>query len=611
MAHDSVPDTQIAPVCPWWDAQKGGCYAPERLISYKLSVQQLVQKFTDSLLRDWGCRLVTAWSLDPVGGILVLTAVSGADKALLAAVHLDCAKHLSGVTVDERVVKYFKDVREPYPDGRQFGDRDLIKALGLRSMISVPVLNTANPNQVLSVINLFPQSGSPLNQELTPFYGRQLEAVGDHLAIKLETCLMDASVAFANRLRIDLIKLGAGKRYPERQCKVVARLVEKAVECNAVGVFLETPDEKGIELLADVGGVYRQDRPRNAASGPAYAVWKSNREVLSLDLRQEKDLDVEVICSNTQEHLTGAHIALRDVEGKPRGVISCINRSSDSSHQQIRPFTFEDVAIVSAIGQAFAQQMEILLADRQRLESLTKLAHELRVPVVAFRAVLERLQTECARSKYVFPYNHFEEMTIYTDVMRRLLTELDFIRLDPARIPMEFKATPFLAVIVQPARRFVEPLLRKKGLAVGQIRHEGLDGFPRLYLDQALMTQTVFNLLDNAIKYYHGDRRAFHMMITGTVLSDCYEISFQDNGPGVPKGLEEQIFEFGVRGHAAHGDDVAGEGIGLWFAREVVRRHGGSLELRRNANPTEFVMCLPRSLQYRPPDLATAGEEES
>jgi len=504
-------------------------------------------------------------------------------------------------------LKYFKDVREAYPDGQVFTDLRLVKGLELRSMISVPVLNTANPNQVLSVINLFPKPGSPLYQGLTEFYRNQLDAVADHLAIKLETCLMDASVAVANRLRIDLIKLGAGKRYPERQCKVVARLVEKAVECNAVGVFLETPDEKGIELLADVGGVYRQERPRNAASGPAYAVWKSNREVLSLDLRQEKDLDVEVICSNTQEHLTGAHIPLRDVEGKPRGVISCINRSSDSSHQQIRPFTYEDVAIVSAIGQAFAQQMEILLADRRRLESLTKLAHELRVPAVAFRAVLERLQTECARSKYVFPYNHFEEMTIYTDVMRRLLTELDFIRLDPARIPMKFKLTSFMGVIVQPAKRFVQPLLKRRLLAVGQIRYEGLDVFPKLWLDQALMTQAVFNLLDNAIKYYHGDPAGFHMMIEGTVLPDWYEISFQDNGLGVPKGLEEQIFEFGVRGHAAHTDDVAGEGIGLWLAREVIRRHGGSLELCRNANPTEFVMRLPRSLQYRPPDLATAG----
>lgn len=133
---------------------------------------------------------------------------------------------------------------------------------------------------------------------------------------------------------------------------------------------------------------------------------------------------------------------------------------------------------------------------------------------------------------------------------------------------------------------------------------------PKLYVDRGLMTQAVFNLLDNAIKYFHGDPASFKIEIDGCNVPTGYEIVFRDGGMGVPDGLEEHIFKMGFRGPNACESDVTGEGLGLWFARGIVRRHDGDLVLRRHRDPTEFVIVLPRYLAQSPPRERASGEDE-
>ena len=181
-------------------------------------------------------------------------------------------------------------------------------------------------------------------------------------------------------------------------------------------------------------------------------------------------------------------------------------------------------------------------------------------------------------------------------------------------IPLVPQKTFLLRKIIAPAVRFVRPLLIKAGFDNSKnpknpISYNKLDKIPDLYVDPGLMTQVVFNLLDNGIKYYQDDPADFTMLIEGSDSAEGYELLFRDMGIGIEPGDEKRIFERGVRGRKAHQYDVSGEGIGLWLARAIVRRHGGDLFVKRNRGPTEFVLRLPHDLDHSSPPENLAVDE--
>jgi signal transduction histidine kinase len=99
-------------------------------------------------------------------------------------------------------------------------------------------------------------------------------------------------------------------------------------------------------------------------------------------------------------------------------------------------------------------------------------------------------------------------------------------------------------------------------------------------------------LFTNAIKY--RDRaEPFHVRVEIEEDPDAWCFRIRDWGIGVADGLEERIFQEGFR--APEAAAVArGEGVGLAVSRKIMQEMGGSLELKGNRNPTEFLLRLPK-----------------
>jgi len=81
------------------------------------------------------------------------------------------------------------------------------------------------------------------------------------------------------------------------------------------------------------------------------------------------------------------------------------------------------------------------------------------------------------------------------------------------------------------------------------------------------------NLTDNAGRY------AEHTEIRLTKSGDIVEIVVDDDGPGIPEGEREEVFQPFVRLDRSRNFDTGGTGLGLSIARDVVRSHGGEIEL--------------------------------
>jgi two-component system sensor histidine kinase KdpD len=95
---------------------------------------------------------------------------------------------------------------------------------------------------------------------------------------------------------------------------------------------------------------------------------------------------------------------------------------------------------------------------------------------------------------------------------------------------------------------------------------------PALNLDRHQMTQVLFNLLENAIKYCPNYARVNISVLPGAanVL-----IKVQDNGPGIPPDALEGIFIPFQR--FAPASSQRGTGLGLAICKRIVERHGGRI----------------------------------
>jgi hypothetical protein len=547
------------------------------------STRELCGEVLRAAIDRLGCRLASAWSLDPVRRRLILTEARGLPPGRVVKRTVECATDITGTTVERKVVTMHRDLTQPDEHGRVFSESELVAELDLtRGMVSIPLLNTSNLNQVLGVVNLFPGPDSRLG-EVSPAAFRR---GANFLAWRIEASLRERCELFAYRVGIELSSQGI-RASAARLCNTLARIVRKAVGCDYVHVFLERPDETGITLQAD--HEFGDPAPMPEAAATAESTWSSNRERLEAD---------------RPDQLCIMAVPMRDPHGQAKGVICCSNRPTAESGE--RPFTYDDAALVEAMGGALAPHLTILLADQQRVASLNRLVHELRVPVVALRAVLERLQKECRNNGYVFQYEHFNEIDTYLSIMSRQFKELDVMRSIAPRIDVRARAVKLVPAIFAPAKRYLAPLLNKRKFSAHQVRFDGMDGV-RLWVDVEQMTQVVFNLLDNAIKYYDGPPQNFHVDIVGRWARRAWlGIVFRDFGIGIPEGLEERIFEYGFRSPTAYQYNVTSDGIGLWLAREIVRAHGGDLRLWRYANPTEFLLTLPAALESGPPTTRDA-----
>lgn len=122
-----------------------------------------------------------------------------------------------------------------------------------------------------------------------------------------------------------------------------------------------------------------------------------------------------------------------------------------------------------------------------------------------------------------------------------------------------------------------------------------VESLPPIESDRLMVEQVFGNLIDNAVKYLDPNRPG-RIVIRGRDEGDGY-VSFEveDNGRGVAAKDHERIFELFRR---AGRQDQPGEGLGLAFVRNTVRRLGGAIGVTSTVGQgSTFHMNLPKRLQ--------------
>ena len=230
------------------------------------------------------------------------------------------------------------------------------------------------------------------------------------------------------------------------------------------------------------------------------------------------------------------------------------------------------------------------LSTRQASESRVRqfvadASHELRTPLAAIRGYTELAQ----RKRNLVPDDVAHAMSrVESEAIRmtNLVEDLLLLaRLDSGR-PLEREPVDLSrlsADVVSDAH------------AAGPEHRWKLDLPPDpLYVvgDDARLHQVVANLLANA--------RTHTPPGTSVTLSLDVEpgaavLRVLDDGPGIPLGLQSEVFERFARGDTSRSRKGGSTGLGLAIASAVVRAHGGSIGLQSMPGNTEFIVRLPHT----------------
>ena len=231
-------------------------------------------------------------------------------------------------------------------------------------------------------------------------------------------------------------------------------------------------------------------------------------------------------------------------------------------------------------------------ALRQRIDAVESfaadVAHEIKNPLASLRSALESL----SRVEEQDLRRQLTDIAVH-DVQRidRLVSEIaDASRIDAELSRATFEQVDLAALIASAVGARAhrkenegrEILLHRKG--VGPFRVMG---------EPARLERVIENLLDNAVSFSPPEGR---IEITVAAHGDTVEARILDQGPGIPAGEREKVFE---RFHSVRPEAESfgkHSGLGLAIARTIVEAHDGTLELAEppgRAKGACFVIALP------------------
>jgi two-component system sensor histidine kinase KdpD len=181
--------------------------------------------------------------------------------------------------------------------------------------------------------------------------------------------------------------------------------------------------------------------------------------------------------------------------------------------------------------------------------------------------------------------------------MSNLVTNLlDMARIQSGEVKLNLQWQP-LEEVVGSSLRASQSFLGKHH-AKTKLAHD----LPLILIDSVLIERVLCNLLENATKYTPAGSQ---IVITAEVNGSYLEVAVYDNGPGLPAGKEELIFDKFTRGEKESA--TAGVGLGLAICRAIVQAHGGKIYAGKSPEGgASIVFTIPLGT---PPAMPTELDE--
>ena len=252
-------------------------------------------------------------------------------------------------------------------------------------------------------------------------------------------------------------------------------------------------------------------------------------------------------------------------------------------------FALMALVVAAASYAVFRAIDQELAVARLQSDFVATVSHEFRSPLTAMRHLTELLEDGHTPADRVPHY--YRALGKETRRLQALVESLlDFGRMEAGRRSYQMEETSAATIAERVIEEFAgSPFVRRIEWTPPPAGGETATGAIRA--DRDALALALRNLVDNALKY-SPDSSTVRVSVTSG--SDTALIAVADDGPGVPRSEQRDIFQKFVRGTAAGLLNIKGTGIGLAIADHIVRDHGGRLTLESEpGHGSRFTIVLP------------------
>lgn len=226
--------------------------------------------------------------------------------------------------------------------------------------------------------------------------------------------------------------------------------------------------------------------------------------------------------------------------------------------------------------------------DQMKSDFISVAAHQLRTPLATLKWLFKLLLdgdggrlTAKQKDLIAKGYQRNDEVI---EIVNNLL---DVSEIEGGRLPFTFVEASLTDIVKQLVEASQVHAARKQVTVQMDIRHD----LPELKIDRQKLKMAVQNLIDNAVKYSNPNSA---VTVQLDIDKDEVVVAVIDRGIGMSEETKEKLFTKFFRGREAVSKDPSGSGLGLYIVRNIIVKHGGSIDFTSNlGHGTTFTLRLP------------------
>lgn len=275
-----------------------------------------------------------------------------------------------------------------------------------------------------------------------------------------------------------------------------------------------------------------------------------------------------------------------------RGVLGVLGLARDDAGEPLRSdqvpllMSLLDQAAIAFDRMNLEEEMldarQVRERDRLRSALLSSVSHDLRTPLTTIISAVHELKRE-----------HPSELTDTVEVEAQRLDRfvanlLDMARVEAGALPLKLQPTDLFDAVAGAVHD------TRQSLMGHEVKVDILPDIPLVKVDPTLLHHCLINLLDNAGRY--ADPGA-PIIVRGRRLPDAITLSVEDEGPGIPPGSEQRVFDTFTR---MEGSDriKQGTGLGLAIVKGFAEAMGLGIVAANNTDPHGacFTLTFPQAV---------------
>lgn len=210
---------------------------------------------------------------------------------------------------------------------------------------------------------------------------------------------------------------------------------------------------------------------------------------------------------------------------------------------------------------------EITEKDQLKNEFISRVSHELRTPLTSIKGWTVTIKDE--ETDRVMVKEGLDIIEKECDRLTKMVEELlDFSRFVSEKVVLEKKKINVIHMIHY-IEKYMKPRAERERIKLYMIYDNSI---PEIYLDVNRMKQVLINILDNAFKFT-GEGGEIKLSVTSD--NENMVMVIKDNGCGISQEDLPRVKEKFYKGKSSKSQN----GIGLSICDEIVKLHGGTLEI--------------------------------